>query len=147
MCFYGAFDDPPGGRRSGPLPNSLELALSPPSLPRSWFWCVIRTRMQKSVLPKVEGEVAESRRRSAWRGRIARSRQDLPIRSPRMRSNTAETRRTTFSLSCICARLAFVVGYSRGDAKKCVPESRRRSALRGRIARSRQDLPIRSLRS
>ena len=103
--------------------------------------------MQKSVLPKVEGEVAESRRRSAWRGRIARSRQDLPIRSPRMRSNTAETRRTTFFLSCICARLAFVVGYSRGDAKKCVPESRRRSALRGRIARSRQDLPIRSLRS
>ena len=33
--------------------------------------------------------VAESRRRSAWRGRIARSRQDLPIRSLRMRSNTA----------------------------------------------------------
>ena len=121
----------------------LQIPLSGCLSPRSWKWAPLACYSSEDV----QKCVAEGRRRSHCMSRIARSGQDLAIRGLGMRANTAKTHRSTFSPNSLCARLAFLVCYSSEDAKRCVPESRRRSALRGRIAISRQDLPIRSLRS
>ena len=101
--------------------------------------CHTREDVQKCVF--------ESLRPNALRDRIDRSRRDLPIRSPRMRANTPKTHRSTAYPNPLCARLALLAYCSSEGVQKCVSESRRPSALRCRIDRSRRDLPIRSLRS
>ena len=120
----------------------LQIPLSGCLSPRSCKWALLACYSSEDV----QQCVAEGRRRSHFRSRIARSGQDLAIRGLGMRANTAKTHSSTAYPNPICARRMLLGGYSSEDGQQCVAEGRRRRAWRGRIDRSRQDLPVRSIR-